>query len=485
MKVQSLIEDNNQLKTVEVELTLWPGLPGIQFIGLPDQHLKESALRIKSAIKSCGFQFPVAQQILVNLRPNHLKKSSKGLELAIAAAYLWQSGQIQTPTFDSQFFVYGELTLSGEVLQPDNLSSQFYQSQAVVLTGENSGSKDLAPFRRQTIGCLKDLDRPREKPPDPDAFAFNRPQAGIHQFYTRSQARLLEILAVGEHSALIAGPAGSGKTTVGKALPSFMREPNSVQKENLRKNIQGPALDWRPFVKPHHTTPLISMMGGGASPRAGEIAQAHGGVLMMDELLEFSPAVHEALREPFEEGKMRVSRGGKVVEFPVESQILATTNLCPCGDWTPAKNKMINCRFSATRCRSYQQRLSGPFLDRFEILEFTKPIKKMEVSGEKLYQKISEAQNFSKIFFYKDVANGSFANSNSRRPFQEILKSVPAVILKLASSDEFTSQRRKIAILRVSRTRADLDLSSEVRSHHLDEAMIYCKDNFSRLQTLS
>ncbi len=481
MKIQSLIEDNNQLKPVQVELTLWPGLPGFQFLGLPDQHLKESALRIKSAIKSAGFQFPVAQQILVNLRPSYLKKSSRGLELAVAAAYLWETGQVPMPSFDEKFFVYGELTLSGEVLEPENLVGQFFQTHGTVLTGASQNQKSEASFRRQTISDLAELGRPQEKLAAKDVFNFKRPTAALSQKFTQSQARLLEILSVGEHSAMIAGPAGSGKTTIGKSLPSFLREPSFAQKENLRLHLAGAISDWRPFIKPHHTTPTIAMVGGGSVPGAGEIAKAHGGVLMLDELLEFANPVQEALREPFEEWKMRVSRAGRVMEYPVEAQIVATTNLCPCGNWTPGAK--VTCTQTRAKCRSYSNRLSGPFLDRFEILEFTKPMHHLTRTGDEILEKVSQAQKFSKDLFKDSLDN--FKGVNARRPVLEILKTMKPEKWKLAGSEEMSSQRRKLAVLRVARTLADLELSAQIKTHHLDEAIKYCKTNFNRLTNLS
>src|SRR6185312_6028947 len=173
MKIYSLIQDKNELVAVEVELTLLPGLPGIQFLGLPDQHLKESAFRIKSAIKQSGFQFPTSQQILVNLRPNHKRKTSKGLELAIAAAYLWETEQAPRPVGSSDFYVYGELTLGGEVIEPEDLRENLLKEHAVVLTGK-IGSEKPAPFRRRLIQKLSELATPEEKLAE---LQFEKPQA--------------------------------------------------------------------------------------------------------------------------------------------------------------------------------------------------------------------------------------------------------------------------------------------------------------------
>lgn len=475
IKVQSLIQEKQKLIPVEVELTLWPGLPGIQFLGLADQHLKESALRIKSAIKSAGFQFPVSQQVLVNLRPSHLKKTSRGLELAVAAAFLWESEQLKAPVASSDFFIYGELGLSGDVIEPEDLPSTFQGLHCIVLTGEGVRAQE-APFRRQKISNLKDLSQPLEIPavhqePNPE-----RPWPLVQKFFSEKQARLLEILAVGEHSALLAGPAGTGKTTVAQCLPGFLREPGPEIFRELRRihSEFETSLSWRPLVKPHHSTPPIAMIGGGSVPFAGEISRAHGGVLILDELLEFSPTVQEALREPFEEGKMRVFRNGRLKEYPAQAQILATTNLCPCGKWTPLNGEEKLCSLSRSRCRSYGPRLSGPLVDRFEILEFTEKMGELKIPGEKVLEKVLRAQEFS------DSLSDS-KKPSSRRPAAETLKGLSEIDFQLANWDQSSSQRRKMAVFRVARTLADLDLSEKIQTVHLDEAVWRSQIHFQKL----
>lgn len=476
IKVQSLIQDRNSLVPVEVELALWPGLPGIQFLGLPDQHLKESSMRIKSAIKHAGFQFPVAQQILVNLRPSHLKKTSRGLELAVAAAYLWETGQVQKPVSSSDFFIYGELSLAGEVIEPEDLASSFQLPHSIVLTGKKP--LRTAPFRRQVISHLRELESPQEISAERVLESAVRPREWIEKSFSNHQARLLEILAVGEHSLLVAGPAGSGKSTVAQALPGFLKEPSPEELADLQKIHAhfGQKILWRPVVKPHHSTPIIAMVGGGSVPFAGEISRAHGGVLILDELLEFKSAVQEALREPFEEGKMRVFRNGQLKEYPAQTQILATTNLCPCGNWTPLNPESKNCRISMVKCRSYGPRLSGPLLDRFEILDFTSGIGDIsEVSGRQLLEKIKQAQEFSKLRSKSPLPN-------SRLSSVDLLAGFTSLEMKKMGFDEQVSHRRKLAVARVSRTLADLDLSEKIRNHHIDEAVQKCLNSFQRLK---
>lgn len=478
MKVQSLIREKNELIPVEVELTLWPGLPGIQFLGLPDQHLKESALRIKSAIRQAGFEFPKSQQILVNLRPSHLKKTSRGLELAVAVAYLWESGQIPKAVLSSDYFIYGELTLMGEVLEPDDLNEDLQVPYPIVLTGSNLDLlKAPSFFRKQVISSLKDIKSPIEKAAENVSQILKRPRGFENFLFSQRQARLLQILAVGEHSSLLAGPAGSGKSTIAQVLPGLLRKPSE---DSFKKLLQvhrqfDQELDWRPVIKPHHTTPTMAMIGGGNVPFAGEISRAHGGVLILDEMLEFNPIVQEALREPFEEGKIRVSRAGKWMEYPAKSLIVGTTNLCPCGDWTPLE-KNTSCRFSAKRCQSYSQKLSGPLVDRFEILEFTERLSILDVSFQELSVSIQKAQSFS------DKMKGAMDVCNSQKEIEWVENTVAPKLMKTVFPEVWSSRRRRSATLRVARTLADLDQSDLIHSKHIDEALKWTMHNFEKLR---
>lgn len=481
-KLQSLIRDKNKLVPIEIELTLWPGLPGIQFLGLPDQHIKESTLRIKSAIKYSGYQFPQAQQILVNLRPSHLRKTSKGLDLAVACAYLLESGQIDPSLELDDLCVYGELTLQGEVLQPDDILDLPVGVKSI-LTGSNRQAEP-AHVQRRVINSLLDLanlDQGIAHVGAEEHFLKpQRPMGPIQQKYSKDQARLISILAVGEHSALLAGAAGSGKTTLAKAVSAFLQEPQGADFFNLKKIHRefGADLQWRPVVKPHHSTPVMAMIGGGSVPFAGEISRAHGGILILDELLEFSGTVQESLREPFEEGKMRVFRSGKLAEYPAYAQIIASTNLCPCGDWTP-QMKNPSCRFSMIKCQSYSSRLSGPLVDRFDILFFHHQIGALEVVGEEIFLMVEKAQIFSK-FWKKDI--GFVDNWQQRINGELLIPYLDQASLQIYNSETFSSQRRKSAVIRVARTLADLDLSLKIQTHHLREAMGLCRDSFERIK---
>lgn len=454
MKIKSLAREGTQLKPVEVELILIPGLPQIHFLGLPDQVIKESIHRIKSAIRSQGFEFPKTKQIIVNIRPHHIKKSSRGLELAVAAALLWETEQLPKPLEQDHFYVYGELGLSGEVYEPEDLREfDSFDSQAIFLTGP---SKDSMLFHRHCVQSLRDILTPEIRPANFDNCKALRPQQGLQISYPESQARLLEILALGEHHALLAGPSGSGKSTIARALLSFMDEPTPQQLIKQR-------LSWRPLMCPHHSISALSLVGGGVPPKPGEITKAHGGLLVMDELLEFAPAAQEALREPLEEGLVRVTRGMVSQTFSSQFQLIATTNLCPCGQWVPGTE--VNCRFSRGRCTSYQQKLSGPFLDRFEILYFTKKMtKEKNIEGSVLLEKILKARDWKK--------------QNAKMPAAERFD---PFVRDHIWPKEFSSRRRQKAAFRVALTLADMAHSIEVTPQHVDEALKLTVQPFEKL----
>ncbi len=319
-------------------------------------------------------------------------------------------------------------------------------------------------FQRHRIDRLKNLNQPTAVPADTESFQPIRPKEGLTLEFPKEQARLLQILALGKHHALLAGPAGSGKSTLAKALVSFLEDPN--KEELCRRKI-----NWSPLINPHHSISALSLVGGGVPPKPGEISKADGGLLVMDELLEFSPACQEALREPLEEGLVRVARGFKSETFAAKFQLVATTNLCPCGQWVPGAD--VNCRFARHRCVSYQQKLSGPFLDRFEILFFTQKSQAYHpgitstkgISGEDLLASIQDARKWRREVGIKTAPRERFA------PF----------IRQHLWPKEFSSRRRFKAAFQVSLTLADLDHSISVSPSHIDEALQLTVQPFDKM----
>lgn len=479
MQIKSLIREKENLVPVEIELSFVPGLPQIQFLGLPDQALRESTHRIKSAIRSQGFEFPKAQQVLVNLRPSHLKKSSRGLELAVALGILWQTGQVPAPS-ESEVMIYGELSLAGEVFEPDDVAED-YEEEGLIWTGQGAGSP--VPFARVALKTLSDVSSPDFIPATARSYSLQRPEFGLQMQFPERQADILKLVALGEHSLLLAGPAGSGKSTLAKTVASLMAEPSQADMHEILRNHRGVSakeIQWRPLVHPHHSTTPLGLIGGGVPPTKGEVSRAHKGVLILDELLEFHPRAQEALREPMEEFLIRLRRGRFVEEHPAETLVISTTNLCPCGDWVP--NCRVICSRSLKKCQSYMERLSGPLVDRFQVLFFTqKQEKEGACTGEDLLRTLEEVRNLRSEWAAKD---SRFQKVAGRWSWEELTSDFSAFYLRELFPRELTSRRRDLATLRVARSLADLDRVLKVTPDHVERALKFTFAPFESLKRL-
>ncbi len=473
MRIFSFHREGFNLVPFEVEVDFMPGLPSIQIIGQPDQVIKESQLRIKTAIQKQGFIYPKAKQIVVNLKPSYIKKKSQGLDLAIACAYLYASGQVDAPNRD-KVFIYGELGLDGCVYMPDDFDFINDMSDQFLLTGF-SDRPVLTSYKY--LKQLSDLNQPQSVHKSDVMKHFVRPD--IKQMQVSVQLiRLLKIIAVGEHSTLFAGPAGSGKSTFAELIPQFLKPPSEEQAFAIQKisRLFKQKQSWRPLVVPHHTIPKISMVGGGSHLVPGEITRAHNGVLLLDELLEFSNQTKEALREPIEKGCVHIARQSKYYKFPSDFLLLATTNLCPCGDMVPGNQPY--CRFTLRKCQSYIEKLSGPLLDRFQILSYSQTWKtgnKKDIG--------SSLDEIKKTFeFIKDQGRENIVNAKLKE--EQILCEFTDRSMGLFELMEFKSHRRKLAVMRVARTIADIEMCAKIKFEHIQEANTLCTHPFKDMQRI-
>jgi magnesium chelatase family protein len=467
-------------KIVEVEVVLTPGLPQIQIVGLPDQVIKESALRIRSALKKQGFEFPKAQTILVNLRPSHLKKNSLGIELAVALGLLIETEQIKPPDYFNESIIYGELNLSGEVIWPEDLPLwQLTLQNWPLITGQSPTELEHHPSLVQ-LKELKDLSQKIQISESRTPSWKLSPPPFLMETVNPEEAEFLKMVALGEHSSLIAGSHGSGKTTLAHTLHSLIE--TKISDPHIAPHTEGspqqPREFWRLLVKPHPTTPMMSLLGGGHWG-GGEIVRAHGGVLLMDEFLEFHPKVLEALRQPLEEGLIRVARQGSFKEYPARFLFSATTNLCPCGRWVPGNS--TKCNFTLARCRSYQNRFSGPLIDRIEVL-YLKQSRQNYSAQVKEKIKLSDIQNqLAEVRLWREQeGRGDIINSRalikdlySEKDLQDFDKIFPRSL---------QSERRKNATLRVAKSLADLDFSPIIRPLHFERALFWAYDSFEQLK---
>jgi len=381
MKLKSFIQNHCHLEIAEVEIELIPGIPQIHFLGLPDRLIKESFYRIKSALKRAGYQFPLSSQMIVNIKPNHLRKSSRGVELAVAIGLLLLTEQIPSELVDLDWIIYGELGLDGTVYEPTDLAAQAgrFRSQNI-LTGRATSAEVLGNLSFFRLPSLKEPQIERTKT-NSEMCSFQRPKDGLHLKYSKIEAEFLFLFSLSGLHGLLAGDAGAGKSTLAKKALSFLPPPSHF--EDGRWSQQ-----WRPCVAPHASVTPAAFLGGGAHLYEGEIERVQSGLLLMDEFLEFDPDVLESLRGPMTGEKLRLSRGSESREISPNFQVLATTNLCPCGKWTPEKRHQVGCRFSRLRCTRYLEKLSGPILDRFGLLVFLKKSTERNCSGDEILHRI-------------------------------------------------------------------------------------------------
>ena len=356
MKLKTLIENANRLEVAEVEIEFIPGIPQIHFLGLPDRIIKESFYRIKSALKNSGYKFPLTNQIIVNIKPNHLRKSSRGLEFAVAIGILMRSEQISYHFIDTNWILYGELGLDGGVYEPTDLNQNLFnlQDHSIVTGQEIKKGESVATdiFRMKNLASIEFESVRKNR-------SYKRPLLTSRKF-NEDEAEFLFLAATSGLHALLAGDSGAGKSTLAKSLSKFLPEPSD--QERIRHEDC-----WRPVVAPHQSISPAAFLGGGANLYEGEVERVEGGILLLDELLEFNPEILESLRGPMTGEKLRLARGAEHREIRSKFQVIATTNLCPCGKWSPVNNN-ITCRFSRLRCSRYLEKFSGPLLDRFGLL---------------------------------------------------------------------------------------------------------------------
>ncbi len=473
---------------VVVEAHLAAGLPSFTLVGLPDTEVKEARDRVRAAIVNSGFEFP-SRRITVNLAPADLPKESGRFDLPIALGILAASGQIPAERLVGHEFA-GELSLSG-ALRPIRgalaMALQAADTGHVFILPEDSAREAALTGNGNILAARSLLDvcaYLRNQGTLQAAVAVDTEKSAIFpdlaEVRGQHQAkRALEIAAAGQHSLLMIGPPGSGKSMLAARLPGLMPdlEPaaalSSAAVQSLVGQFRPERYGVRPYRSPHHTASAVALVGGGNPPRPGEISLAHQGVLFLDELPEFDRKVLETLREPLESGRVHIARAARHAEFPAEFQLVAAMNPCPCGYHGHDSGR---CRCTPDQIARYRGKLSGPFLDRIDLLVEV-PALPVEALGSGQDGESSTTVRQRVI----DARKGQWARqgkANARLEPGEIdthctLAGAAATLLAQASAKLQLSARAWHRILKVARTIADLADSATIEVAHVAEAIQY------------